>query len=467
MVFFGGHIVFLFTFFTVNISYIFIFVSYSFFFSFTYRVSGGNYAEHKVILGTHTSDNEPNHLCVAIVRLPTDETLIDARKYDDEKGELGGYGGTSANVEVTIWMNHEGEVNRARYCPQNPFLIGTKTPGGDVLVYDYSKHPTRPASGEKLARPQVRCKGHDDEGYGLAWNPLQAGHLLSGSDDRNVCVWDVNVGGSKTSSSSVPTGNGIGTSAAVTTTSSSSSSSHSAAELQPMYKIANAHSETIEDVAWHCFHKDLFGTVGDDKLLQIWDIREAATTGPRMKNIAHDGDVMSLSFNPFAEYLVLTGGTDKIVKLWDTRSLKSPVHSLVSHEDDVLGVQWSPFNEGLCASSSADRRIMIWDLSKIGQEQNEEDAEDGPPELLVSKNILIISIGTNGSCLYIFLRTMRRAPYFYRSERRLTIDNMIRFFILYSTGPCFSSFYSSFTVDIPLKYRIFHGAKKKIGLSPR
>ena len=31
----------------------------------------------------------------------------------------------------------------------------------------------------------------------------------------------------------------------------------------------------------------------------------------------------------------------------------------------------------------------MWDLSKIGEEQSAEDAEDGPPELLVS--IIILS----------------------------------------------------------------------------
>lgn len=30
------------------------------------------------------------------------------------------------------------------------------------------------------------------------------------------------------------------------------------------------------------------------------------------------------------------------------------------------------------------RRVNVWDLSRIGQEQSEEDKEDGPPELLVS-----------------------------------------------------------------------------------
>jgi WD40 repeat protein len=33
-------------------------------------------------------------------------------------------------------------------------------------------------------------------------------------------------------------------------------------------------------------------------------------------------------------------------------------------------------------SASSDRRIHIWDLSRIGEEQTPEDAEDGPPELL-------------------------------------------------------------------------------------
>ena len=34
------------------------------------------------------------------------------------------------------------------------------------------------------------------------------------------------------------------------------------------------------------------------------------------------------------------------------------------------------------ASSSSDRRVILWDCSRIGQEQSEEDADDGPPELL-------------------------------------------------------------------------------------
>ena len=29
-------------------------------------------------------------------------------------------------------------------------------------------------------------------GYGLAWSPFMEGHLLSGSDDAQICLWDIN-----------------------------------------------------------------------------------------------------------------------------------------------------------------------------------------------------------------------------------------------------------------------------------
>ena len=43
---------------------------------------------NKMILGTHTTAPETNYLMIAEVSLPLPETEIDARKYDDEKGEV-------------------------------------------------------------------------------------------------------------------------------------------------------------------------------------------------------------------------------------------------------------------------------------------------------------------------------------------------------------------------------------------
>ena len=74
---------------------------------------------HKVVLGTHTSGTETNYLMVADVLLPKPETQVDAKKYDEEKGEVGGYAGTPCKIGIKVKMVHEGEVNRARVNPFN------------------------------------------------------------------------------------------------------------------------------------------------------------------------------------------------------------------------------------------------------------------------------------------------------------------------------------------------------------
>lgn len=58
--------------------------------------------------------------------------------------DFGGFGSVSGKIEIEIKINHEGEVNRARYMPQNSCIIATKTPTSDVLVFDYTKHPSKP-----------------------------------------------------------------------------------------------------------------------------------------------------------------------------------------------------------------------------------------------------------------------------------------------------------------------------------
>jgi len=61
-------------------------------------------------------------------------------------------------VQVIHQMNHEGEVNRARHNPFNPFLIATKTVCAEVYVFDYSKHPSKPAHDGKCT-PDLRLTG--------------------------------------------------------------------------------------------------------------------------------------------------------------------------------------------------------------------------------------------------------------------------------------------------------------------
>lgn len=98
----------------------------------------------------------------------------------------------NGRIEVDIKINHEGEVNRARYMPQNPQIIATKTPLSDVLIFNIDTHPLgREKSGE--CNPELRLKGHTREGYGLSWNSNTNGQLLSAADDQTICLWNINM----------------------------------------------------------------------------------------------------------------------------------------------------------------------------------------------------------------------------------------------------------------------------------
>jgi len=381
------------------------------------KSSGGSIVEHSMIVGTHTSQGDQNYLMVASINLPKKDSDEDrpvlnseteslgeggkgnaksvaskkapAAQYDEERSELGGYGtGDSSigKIHIRMKIKHDGEVHRARYMPQNHFIVASRGPQAPLYIWDFSKHPSFPEAGSQKSQAQGMCLGHDGEGYGLCWSPHKAGLLISSSEDKTVRLWDVN--------------------AAMDQSSSSSST-----VIHPLSTFTG-HTDVVEDVDWHHRDENLIGSVGDDKSFRIWDIRATFGQGPVHTNkVSHDLDVNSISFNPVNEFLFATGSADTTIALWDLRNpekyvcfhlfvslliltieqfisllhilfMHRRVQTLKGHTDQVFNLSWAPFNESILASCSADRRVAIWDLSRIGMEQTPEDAEDGPPELL-------------------------------------------------------------------------------------
>ena len=76
-----------------------------------------DFETHRLILGTLTSNNEPNYLTIAEVDLPTADAEIDLRAKPDGSDALSSRFDQTINIKTQIL--HEGEVNRARYMPQN------------------------------------------------------------------------------------------------------------------------------------------------------------------------------------------------------------------------------------------------------------------------------------------------------------------------------------------------------------
>ncbi|ORX37768.1 histone acetyltransferase type B subunit 2 [Kockovaella imperatae] len=309
-----------------------------------------DYTVQRMILGTHTSSQASDQLLIAEVLLPKAKDEDVAELYDEEKQELGSHTKSSARVRVKQTINHDGEVNRARYMPQNPDLIATKTVRGEVFVFDRTKHETTaPKNGE--CKPDIRLKGQTKEGYGLSWSKLKTGQLLSASEDTTVAHWDIEAYSKKD------------------------------ATLHPVRKYTG-HASNVGDVDWHSSDVNLFGSVGDDRMLMIWDTRSDNTSKASMQVEAHTAEINCIGFAPSSDYLVLTGSSDKTVALWDTRKLDLKLHTFDGHTDEVLQIAWSPHSPVHFASAGADRRVNIWNLDAIGAEQTPDDAEDGPPELL-------------------------------------------------------------------------------------
>lgn len=267
-------------------------------------------AEHSLLLGTHTT-GEQNYLMVGTVVLPKDDAVIDNRTetkkttpaahYDEEKKELGGFGHADdkvGKIEIRMKIKHEGEVNRARYMPQNPFIIASRGPSPEVYIWDRSKHPSFPDESSPFC-PQGVCVGHTIEGYGLAWSPHNEGRLVTGSEDKTICLWDVSsVIGSKSEA---------GTQIHATS-------------------VFRGHTDVVEDVDWHKRDPNMIGSVGDDRAIMIWDVREKSPDKPvHLVKEAHKGDINSIAFNPVNEYVIATGSADKTVALWDMRNLKEYV----------------------------------------------------------------------------------------------------------------------------------------------
>lgn len=58
----------------------------------------------------------------AEVELPLEDTELDNRNYDDEKQQVGGFGTPHGKIHIKQQINHDGEVNRARWANKHTVL---------------------------------------------------------------------------------------------------------------------------------------------------------------------------------------------------------------------------------------------------------------------------------------------------------------------------------------------------------
>lgn len=145
---------------------------------------------NKLVMGTHTTNNDPNYLMIAKVKIPKDDILLDISEYTyahDKRTSHTSIGQSNGNVEIEKRILHQGEVTIARYMPQNPNVIASKINNGEIHLFDINK----PYTNTDKACPEMTLTGHSAPGKGLSWNIERDGCLLSGADDGKVLIWNI------------------------------------------------------------------------------------------------------------------------------------------------------------------------------------------------------------------------------------------------------------------------------------
>lgn len=284
--------------------------------------------------GTHTADAEANHVVIAECRLPSPDAQVLAEQYSESTDIYGGFGGAAGKIEVVQRIIHDGEVNRARYMPQNADLIATKTKStgvcstsffavstfgcvdlsaGLIYIFDRTKHPSKPPRGGKCT-PNLKLTGHDEEGYGLDWSIHNEGWLLSGAGDKLICFWDITQADKTALVRPVKSfrgHEGLCVWFGINTT--------------LFFIWTNVLAAQVEDVSWHKSMPKVFASVSDDRSIKIWNLDTPGRTPETTIHNAHGQEINCCSFSPFNEHLLVTGSTDRHVALWDLRNTNNKV----------------------------------------------------------------------------------------------------------------------------------------------
>lgn len=312
---------------------------------------GGGLSRHKILLGTQTSGNEKEFVRIGNIDLLETKPVPDLSKYDADKGEIGGHLNSShSHFSVKQFIDHNGEINKARAQSQNPSVVATMSSNGNAYIFDCTKHPLQP---RRDPRPDMVLQHHKEEGFALSWNRFKTSILATGAGDSTVALW--NIKNFRKSKPLTPTA------------------------------VIRTHTEMVNSVEWHNFHPSILGSVSDDKKVHIHDTRVSPTsrTPARESRGGHTGPINCLAFNPANENFLATGSADRTIVLWDLRNMYMPLHAMTNgHSDNIDSIAWSPHFETVLASCSSDRRVMIWDTAQIGADQTEEEKAQGPPELI-------------------------------------------------------------------------------------
>ena len=178
------------------------------------------------------------------------------------------------------------------------------------------------------ARPSV-WQGHIEGVNGVAYSP-DGRHVVSGSWDNTIRIWDAETG---------------------------------AAVGEPM----KGHTGGVRSVAYSSDGRHVVSG-SDDNTIRIWDAETRAAVGEPMKG--HTGGVQSVAYSPDGRHII-SGSLDNTIRIWDAGAPSSGIHLLPDSEGWICYkgnlILWVPSDCRIGLTCSAVMAIPITGHHRVVQ----------------------------------------------------------------------------------------------------
>ena len=218
-----------------------------------------------------------------------------------------------------VLRGHTGGVTAVAYSPDGYHIVSGSL-DKTVRIWDL----------EGGGKPQC-LYGHEEGVTAVAYSP-DGNHIVSGSLDKTVRIWDLEGGG----------------------------------KPQCLY----GHEERVTAVAYSPDgHHIVSGSL--DKTVRIWDLEGG---GKPQCPYGHEEGVTAVAYSPDGHHIV-SGSLDKTVRIWDLEGGGKP-QCPYGHEEGVTAVAYSPDGNHI-VSGSLDKTVRVWDLEGGGKPQCPYEHEEG------------------------------------------------------------------------------------------